>query len=101
MSSLSELDLVIHVHRDANYHRYVSGIYELGEAGDSGRPSLTPIFESPRPAGGRPIAKGAGALSDGLRERLDAVGFDAERILDPARTPPDWRIDGRPVGWSG
>ena len=99
MASLSELDLVIHVHRDRNYHRYVSGIYELGDPGDSGMPSLTPIFEDPRKRLGRPVAKGAGALSDGLRERLEAVGFEAEQWLDPSRVPPDWRIDGHPVGW--
>jgi type IV secretory pathway ATPase VirB11/archaellum biosynthesis ATPase len=93
MSSLSELDLVVHVHRDRHYHRYVSGIYELGETGDSGKPSLTPIFAAPlRGAQERPIAKGAGALSDELRERLDAVGFEAERWLDPSRVPSDWRI---------
>jgi hypothetical protein len=100
MSSLSELDLVIHVHRDRNYDRYVSGIYELGEPGDSGVPALTPIFDDPRKRNGRPVAKGAGALSEGLRERLETVGFDAERWLDPSRVAPDWRIDGRAAGWS-
>lgn len=95
-SSLSELDLVIHVHRDRRYHRYVSGIYELGEAGDSGAPALTPIFAPPqRGVEGRPVAKGAGALSVDLRMRLEAVGFDAQRWLDPGQVPPDWRI-GRP-----
>jgi Flp pilus assembly CpaF family ATPase len=90
MTSLSELDLVIHVHRDRDYHRYVSGIYELGEVADSGSPALTPIFDEPR-GGGRAVAKGAGALSDSLRERMEAVGFDAERWLDPTRTRSDWQ----------
>jgi pilus assembly protein CpaF len=99
MSSLSELDLVVHVHRDQNYDRYVSGIYELGEPGDSGVPALTPIFDDPRKRNGRPVAKGAGALSEGLRERLETVGFDAERWLDPSRVAPDWRVDGRAAGW--
>ena len=90
MTSLSELDLVIHVHRDRDYQRYVSGIYELGEVADSGSPSLTSIFDEPR-GGGRALAKGAGALSESLRERLEAVGFDAERWLDPTRTRSDWQ----------
>lgn len=88
MDSLSELDLVIHVHRDRNYHRYVSGIYELGEAGDSGIPNLTAIFEARRP-GELPVATGPGALSDDLRERLAAVGFNANYWLDEGRS--DWR----------
>lgn len=93
LASLSELDLVIHVHRDAHYDRYVSGIYELGEAGDAGKPALTPIFAPPqRDLVGRPVAQGAGSLSDGLRMRLEAVGFDAQRWLDPGKVPPDWRI---------
>jgi pilus assembly protein CpaF len=88
MDSLSELDLVIHVHRDHDYNRYVSGIYELGEPGDSGKPSLTPIFKARRP-GERPVATGPGALSDDLRERLAAVGFNAEQWLGEGRA--DWR----------
>ena len=87
MESLSELDLVIHVHRDHNYHRYVSGIYELGEPGDSGKPSLTPIFRARRP-GEHPEATGPGALSDDLRDRLAAVGFDVEHWLGEGRS--DW-----------
>jgi type IV secretory pathway ATPase VirB11/archaellum biosynthesis ATPase len=93
MDSLAELDLVIEVLRDAHYHRFVSGIYELGEVGDSGQPALTPIFApAPGSPDGRPVARGAGALSDDLRDRLVAVGFDAERWLNPARVQPDWRI---------
>jgi Flp pilus assembly CpaF family ATPase len=88
MASLSELDLVIHVSRDRDYNRYVSGIYELGEVADSGKPALTPIFEI-RPGDTRPIARGAGALSDLLRERLEAVGFDARQWLAEGRS--DWR----------
>jgi hypothetical protein len=98
MASLSELDLVVHVHRDRDYHRYVSGIYELGEVGDSGRPALTPIFQEPR-AGGRAVATGAGSLSDDLRDRMEAAGFDAERWLDPTRTRPDWRAPPRRAEW--
>ena len=30
MASLSELDLVVHVHRDRDYHRYVSGHLRAG-----------------------------------------------------------------------
>jgi pilus assembly protein CpaF len=98
MASLSELDLVIHVHRDRDYHRYVSGIYELGEVGDSGRPALTPIFEEPR-GGGRAVARGAGALSDELRDRMEAAGFEAERWLDPDRTRSDWQLPPRREEW--
>lgn len=97
MSSLTELDLVIHVHRDRNYDRYVSGIYELREVGDSGLPDLVPIFEDPRRGTGRPIAKGSGALSEDLRMRLEAVGFEADQWLNPQKVPPDWRIS-RPRG---
>jgi pilus assembly protein CpaF len=97
MSSLTELDLVVHVHRDRNYDRYVSGIYELREVGDSGLPDLVPIFEDPRRGTGRPIAKGSGALSEDLKMRLEAVGFDADRWLNPDKVAPDWRV-GRPWG---
>ena len=98
MASLSELDLVVHVHRDRDYNRYVSGIYELGEVGDSGMPTLTPIFQEPR-AGGRAVAKGAGSLSEDLRDRMEAAGFDAERWLDPTRTRPDWQVPPRRGEW--
>lgn len=87
--SLATLDVVVHVHRDRNYNRYVSGIYELGPAGDSGQPSLTPIFDS-RPGDGRAVAKGAGALSRSLKERMEAVGFNATQWLDPGVSRPDW-----------
>jgi Flp pilus assembly CpaF family ATPase len=93
MESLSELDLIIHVHRDEHggrWHRYISGIYEIGELGDSGKPDLTPIFKARRP-GGMPEASGAGALSQGLKERMEAVGFDADEWLNPERRPSDWR----------
>jgi len=99
MASLSELDLVIHVHRDRDYNRYVSGIYELGEVGDSGQPELTPIFEEPRGGGSRAVARGAGALSDDLRDRMEAVGFEAERWLDPSRTRSDWQMPPRRGEW--
>jgi Flp pilus assembly CpaF family ATPase len=59
MASLSELDLVVHVHRDRDYDRYVSGIYELG-GWRPGKPALTPIFRSPRrprAAAARRVAK--------------------------------------------
>lgn len=99
LRSLSALDLVIHVHRDRRYDRFVSGVYELGPVADSGKPSMTPIFV-PRPGDGRGVATGAGALSDALRERLDAAGFAAERWLDPGRS--DWQHEHRqpqPAGW--
>jgi type IV secretory pathway ATPase VirB11/archaellum biosynthesis ATPase len=89
MRSLAALDLVVHVVRDSDYHRYVGGIYELGPVGDSGKPSMTPIFAAPREGEGRPVARGAGALSESLRDRLEAAGFDARHWLDPARS--DWR----------
>jgi type IV secretory pathway ATPase VirB11/archaellum biosynthesis ATPase len=98
MASLSELDLVVHVHRDRDYHRYVSGIYELGEVGDSGKPALTPIFQEPR-GGARAVAKGAGSLSDELRDRMEAAGFNAERWLDPTRSRPDWQAPPRRGEW--
>lgn len=98
MASLSELDLVIHVTRDRYYNRFVSGIYELGSGiGDAGQPALTPIFAPSTRHAGRPIATGAGSLSVDLKERMDAVGFDAERWLDPTREPPTWRVNGQPV----
>ncbi|WP_324276938.1 hypothetical protein [Blastococcus brunescens] len=65
----------MHVHRDRDYARYVSGIYELGPIGDSGRPDLKPIF-APRAEDGRAQATGPGMLSESLAERLTAVGFD-------------------------
>jgi pilus assembly protein CpaF len=75
MRSLAALGLVVHVHRDRSYSRFVSGIYELGPIGDSGRPDLKPIF-APRAADGRAQATGPGMLSDTLAERLNEVGFD-------------------------
>ncbi|MBN1092128.1 CpaF family protein [Blastococcus sp. TML/M2B] len=75
LRSLAALNLVVHVHRDSDYARYVSGIYELGPIGDSGRPDLKPIF-APRAEDGRAQATGPGMLSESLAERLTAVGFD-------------------------
>lgn len=75
LRSLAALNLVVHVHRDRDYARYVSGIYELGPVGDSGRPDLKPIF-APRAEDGRAQATGPGMLSESLAERLAAVGFD-------------------------
>jgi pilus assembly protein CpaF len=75
LRSLAALGLVVHVQRDGGYARFVSGIYELGAVGDSGRPDLKPIF-APRPEDGRAQATGAGMLSESLAERLTAVGFD-------------------------
>ena len=75
LRSLAALGLVVHVRRDRHYDRFVSGVYELGPVGDSGRPDLRPVF-APRPDDGRACATGAGMLSDGLVERLTAVGFD-------------------------
>jgi Flp pilus assembly CpaF family ATPase len=87
LRSLAALDLVVHVHRDRGYARYVSGIYELGPVGDSGRPDLNPVF-APRPEDGRAQATGPGMLSDALAERLTAVGFDLN-WLQPGAS--DWR----------
>lgn len=82
LRSLSSIDLVVHVERDRNYHRHVSGIYELGPVGDDGLPSRTAIFE--RRADGRGVPTGSGMLSPGLREALvDGGGLDL-RWLDPA-----------------
>lgn len=77
LRSLAALGLVVHVQRDRAYSRFVSGVYELGAMGDSGRPDLTAVF-APRPSDGRAQATGAGMLSDGLAERLTAVGFDLD-----------------------
>jgi tight adherence protein B len=77
MSSLSELDLVIQVHRDRHYNRFVSGIYELGEVADSGKPSLTPIFEARRGSTGRDgrrrVEPGLTRADGGRRFRRSAV----------------------------
>ncbi|WP_231851675.1 CpaF family protein [Modestobacter italicus] len=86
LRSLAALGLVVHVHRDRNYSRFVSGIYELGAVGDSGRPDLKPVF-APRPGDGRARACGAGMLSDALAERLIAVGFDMNWLHPEAS---DW-----------
>lgn len=91
MDSISELDLVIHIEReehDGRWYRYVSGIYELGRSGDSTEPTLTGIFK-PRRKGERPVATGSGMLSDDLRQRLEATGFNAQHWLDESRS--DWR----------
>ena len=86
LRSLAALGLVVHVHRDRGYSRFVSGIYELGAVGDSGRPDLKPIF-APRPEDGRAQATGAGMLSDSLAERLTAIGFDLNWLHPDAS---DW-----------
>jgi pilus assembly protein CpaF len=92
MRSLAALGLVVHVHRDRSYSRFVSGIYELGPIGDSGRPDLKPIF-APRAADGRAQATGPGMLSDTLAERLNEVGFDLGWLHPDAS---DWPTGLRP-----
>jgi pilus assembly protein CpaF len=92
MRSLAALGLVVHVHRDRSYSRFVSGIYELGPIGDSGRPDLKPIF-APRAVDGRAQATGPGMLSDTLAERLDEVGFDLGWLHPDAS---DWPTGLRP-----
>ena len=92
LRSLAALGLVVHVHRDHGYDRFVSGIYELGAIGDSGRPDLKPVF-APRPDDGRARATGPGMLSDSLAERLTAVGFDLNWLHPEAS---DWSTDLRP-----
>lgn len=84
LRSLSALDVVVHVQRDAAYRRFVSGIYELGRVGDSGLPDLRPVF-APRRGDRRGVATGAGSLSEGLGERVEGVGFDLD-WLHPARS---------------
>ncbi len=91
LRSLAALDLVVHVARDRDYHRFVSGIYELGPVGDSGAPALAPIF-APRPQDGRAVPTGPGVLSDSLRGRLEGVGFDLG-WLQPATS--DWQSERR------
>lgn len=92
-ASLSELDLVIHVSRDDNYNRYVSGIYEMRDGpGDSGNPDLVEIFAI-RPGDTRPTSRGPGALSDDLKHRMEAVGFDTKHWLAEDRS--DWRAGPR------
>lgn len=91
MDSISELDLVVHVERDeldGQWDRYVSGIYELGVSGDSSEPILNAIFKRPH-EGQRPVATGSGMLSDPLKARLVAAGFDPGHWLDQGRS--DWR----------
>ncbi|WP_253010776.1 CpaF family protein [Klenkia sp. PcliD-1-E] len=87
LRSLAALGLVVHVERDRFYNRYVSGVYELGAIGDSGRPDLTAVF-APRVGDRRARATGAGLLGDSLRERLSAVGFDLDWLHPDAS---DWR----------
>lgn len=97
LRSLAALDLVIHVERDRDYRRFVSGVYELGPVGDSGRPSLTPVF-APRPGDRRAVPTGLGALSAGLAGRLEATDFDAGWLRPDAS---DW--DGErssAAGWA-
>ncbi|WP_233488939.1 ATPase, T2SS/T4P/T4SS family [Blastococcus sp. TF02-9] len=96
LRSLAALGLVVHVHRDHGYARFVSGIYELGAIGDSGRPDLKPIF-APRPDDGRARATGPGMLSDSLAERLTAVGFDPNWLHPDAS---DWPTDLRRQEWA-
>lgn len=91
LRSLATLNLVVHVHRDRSYARYVSGIYELGPIGDSGRPDLKPIF-APRAEDGRAQATGPGLLSESLAERLNAVGFDLNWLHPNAS---DWHTGPR------
>ena len=75
LRSMAALGLVVHEQRDRAYNRFISGIYELGPVGDSGRPALNPVF-APRPGDGRAEATGPGMLSESLAERLGVVGFD-------------------------
>lgn len=96
MRSLASLDLVVHVSRDRHYRRYVSGIYELGHVGDRAYPDFPALF-APRPVDGRAVAVGPGRLSTDLAQRLDAVGFDATRWLDPERS--DWVTPDAGVIW--
>jgi pilus assembly protein CpaF len=91
LRSLAALGLVVHVHRDRGYARFVSGIYELGAVGDSGRPDLKAIF-APRRGDGRAAARGAGMLSEQLAERLTAVGFDLNWLHPDAS---DWSVGAR------
>ena len=93
MRSMSALDLIVHVERDRDYHRYVSGVYELGPVGDSGEPSMSRVF-TPRPGDRRAVPTGAGALSTSLRDRLEAVGFDPQ-WLNPSAS--DW-VTPSPTG---
>ena len=101
MRSMSALDLVVHVERDRDYHRYVSGVYELGPVGDSGEPSMGRIF-APRPTDRRAVPTGAGGLSLSLTDRLDAVGFDPQWLhpssSDWATVPPTVTATGS--AWS-
>ena len=93
MASLSELDLVIHVHRDRYYNRYVSGIYELGTGiGDSGTPPLVPIFEAADEAGRPPdrqrrrgVEPGPARPAGGGRLRRRAVAGPGADAADVAR----------------
>lgn len=90
LRSLAALGLVVHVERDRSYNRFVSGVYELGAIGDSGRPDLTAVF-APRPGDRRAQAAGPGLLSEPLRDRLLDVGFDLD-WLHPAAS--NWSTAG-------
>ncbi len=83
MRSLAEIDLVVHVTRDRSWTRFVSGIYEIGKIGDSGRPDLNGIFVR-RGGAVRPTSAGPGRLSEARAELLSEVGFEVRRWLDPA-----------------
>lgn len=89
LRSLAALDLVVHVSRDHDYHRFVSGIYELGPVGDSGEPDLKPVF-TPRPRDGRAVPTGPGMLSESLADRLTEAGFDLNWLHPDAS---DWRAE--------
>lgn len=91
LRSLAALGLVVHVQRDRAYSRFISGVYELGPVGDSGRPDLRPVF-APRDGDGRACATGPGMISDALAERLTGVGFDLG-WLHPGAS--DWQHDPR------
>lgn len=92
MRSLAAFDLVVHIERDdRSWKRYVSGIYELGPVGDSGRPDLKNIFV-PRDGDRRAVATGAGHLSTELRARLEAVNFNFG-WLDANKS--DWQVGSR------
>jgi len=84
LRTLSDLDLAVHVRRDNRWNRFVSDIHEFGhlnrDAG--GDVELRTIFTR-RAGDRRGVPTGAGHLSQDLRERLEDVGYDPLRSLDP------------------
>ena len=102
MASTS-LDLIVHVSRDRDHHRFVSEVVQVhtGQLDEAGYPSTERLFE-PGPDG-RAVPTGRKPDTE-LGQRLAGVGFDANWLTRGAST---WdRLPANPVptregrGWS-